>query len=83
MCVTPVDSQVIRGIAELYEDSDTRHITVRSVDIDRDQAIFTWTNDSLPRSSECPKEYINDLLHVNMALISRYYFEYVLKSTSN
>ena len=58
--------KVIRGLAELYGDSDTRHITVRSVDIDRerDQAIFTWTNDSLPRSSECPKEYINDLFDV-------------------
>ncbi|XP_012153966.2 uncharacterized protein LOC100881230 isoform X1 [Megachile rotundata] len=63
---TEVDWQlkVIRGIAELYGDSDSRHITVRSIDIDHDQAIFTWTNDSLPRSSECPKEYINDLLHV-------------------
>ena len=56
--------KVIRRLAELYGDSDTRHITVRSIDVDHDQAIFTWTNDSLPRSSECPKEYINDLLHV-------------------
>ncbi|XP_017790857.1 PREDICTED: dystroglycan-like isoform X2 [Habropoda laboriosa] len=65
---TDVDWQlkVIRSLSELYGDSDTRHITVRTVDIDRDQAIFTWTNDSLPRSSECPKEYINDLLHVLM-----------------
>ncbi|OAD62671.1 Dystroglycan [Eufriesea mexicana] len=56
--------KVIRSLAELYGDSDTRHITVRSIDIDRDQALFTWTNDSVPRSSECPKEYINDLLNV-------------------
>ncbi|XP_076637441.1 uncharacterized protein LOC143349794 isoform X2 [Colletes latitarsis] len=56
--------KVIRSIAEVYGDSDTRHITVRSVDIDREQAIFTWTNDSLPRSSECPKEYIDNLLNV-------------------
>ncbi|KZC06723.1 PREDICTED: dystroglycan-like [Dufourea novaeangliae] len=56
--------KVIRSLAEVYGDSDTRHITVRSVDIVREQAIFTWTNDSLPRSSECPKEYINDLLRV-------------------
>lgn len=56
--------KVIRSIAELYGDSDTRHITVRLVNILHDQAIFTWTNDSLPRSSDCPREYINDLLHV-------------------
>lgn len=56
--------KVIRSIAELYGDSDTRHITVRLVDILNDQATFTWTNDSLPRSSDCPREYINDLLHV-------------------
>lgn len=58
--------KVIRNIAELYGDSDTRHITVRSVDVDRDQAIFTWTNDSLPRIDVCPKEYIDDLMHVNI-----------------
>ncbi|XP_053985711.1 dystroglycan 1-like isoform X2 [Hylaeus volcanicus] len=56
--------RVIRSIAEVYGDTDTRHITVRSVDIEHGQAIFTWTNDSLPRSSECPKEYIDNLLNV-------------------
>ncbi|XP_076166753.1 uncharacterized protein LOC143146387 isoform X2 [Ptiloglossa arizonensis] len=56
--------KVIRSIAEIYGDFDTHHITVRSVDIEHDQAIFTWTNDSLPRSSECPKEYIDNLLSV-------------------
>lgn len=57
--------KVIRSIAKLYGDSDPRqHITVRSVDIDHDQAIFTWTNDSVPRSSECPTDYINSLQQV-------------------
>ncbi|XP_054010636.1 dystroglycan 1-like isoform X2 [Hylaeus anthracinus] len=56
--------RVIRSIAEVYGDTDTKHITVRSVDIEHGQAIFTWTNDSLPRSSECPKEYIDNLLNV-------------------
>ncbi|XP_018048048.1 PREDICTED: dystroglycan isoform X2 [Atta colombica] len=58
--------EVIRNLAELYGDSDTQHITVRSIDInaDREQAIFIWTNDSLPRSSECPREHINKLLRV-------------------
>ncbi|KAG7203038.1 hypothetical protein KM043_010163 [Ampulex compressa] len=59
--------KVIRSLAQLYGDSDPRHITVRSIDIhtlDHDQVIFTWTNDSFPRSAECPKEYINNLLRV-------------------
>ncbi|XP_018402407.1 PREDICTED: dystroglycan-like isoform X2 [Cyphomyrmex costatus] len=58
--------EVIRSLAELYGDRDTQHITVRSIDIntDREQAIFIWTNDSLPRSSECPREHINRLLRV-------------------
>ncbi|XP_076659252.1 uncharacterized protein LOC143362733 isoform X3 [Halictus rubicundus] len=56
--------KVIRSIADLYGDIDVKHITVRSIDILNDQAIFTWTNDSLPRSSDCPREYITDLLRV-------------------
>ncbi|XP_014478579.1 PREDICTED: dystroglycan [Dinoponera quadriceps] len=60
--------KVIRSLAELYGDNDTRHITVRNVDFNtpdhEQQAIFTWTNDSLPRSSECPREHINKLLRV-------------------
>ncbi|XP_032681141.1 dystroglycan isoform X2 [Odontomachus brunneus] len=60
--------KVIRSLAELYGDNDTRHITVRSIDLStpeyEQQAIFTWTNDSLPRSSECPREHINRLLRV-------------------
>ncbi|KAK2582897.1 hypothetical protein KPH14_008970 [Odynerus spinipes] len=56
--------QVIEKLAKLYDDPDPHYITVRSVQIDHDQAIFTWTNDSLPRSSECPKEHINQLLNV-------------------
>lgn len=56
--------KVIRSIAELYGDSDTKHITVRSIDILKEQAIFTWTNDSLPRSPDCPREYITDLLRM-------------------
>ncbi|XP_011136161.1 dystroglycan isoform X2 [Harpegnathos saltator] len=60
--------KVIRGLAKLYGDEDTRHITVRNIDFNtpdhEQQAIFTWTNDSLPRSSECPREHINKLLRV-------------------
>lgn len=61
------EMKVIRSLAELYGDSNMNQIMVRSIDTDEDQAIFTWTNDSLPRSSECPKEQINKLLHILVA----------------
>ncbi|XP_070162704.1 dystroglycan 1 isoform X2 [Polyergus mexicanus] len=60
------ERKVIRSLAVLYEDN-IQHITVRSIEIntsDREQVIFTWTNDNIPRSSECPKEYINKLWRV-------------------
>ncbi|KAK0080102.1 hypothetical protein PV326_008336 [Microctonus aethiopoides] len=59
--------KIIRSLAQLYGDNDANAITVRSIDINGDQAIFTWTNDSIPRSSECPKDEINKLLHVLIA----------------
>ncbi|XP_015597984.1 dystroglycan isoform X1 [Cephus cinctus] len=59
--------QVVRRLAELYGDSDPSQITVRSIEMQQDQAIFTWTNDSLPRSSVCPKEQIDKLLDVLVA----------------
>lgn len=60
------ERKVIRSLAVLYEDN-IQHITVRSIEIntsDREQVIFTWTNDNVPRSSECPREYINKLWRV-------------------
>lgn len=57
--------KVMRSLAELYGDSDLGHITVRSVDISGDQASYTWTNDSLVRSSTCPREDIKNLLRVS------------------
>ncbi|XP_043683650.1 dystroglycan-like isoform X4 [Vespula pensylvanica] len=56
--------QVIGSLAELYGDADPYYITVRAIDIDHDQAIFTWMNDTFPRSSECPKDHINELLRI-------------------
>lgn len=65
---------MIRNLAKLYGDSDVQHITVRNIDIVNREVIFTWTNDSLPRSSECPKEHINRLLQVsNCAILSLSY----------
>ncbi|XP_058799725.1 dystroglycan 1-like isoform X2 [Phymastichus coffea] len=60
---TNVDWQlkVMRSLAELYGDSDLSYITVRSVDIENDQAIYTWTNDSLARTDSCPHEEIDRL----------------------
>lgn len=56
--------KIIGNLAKLYGDADPHYITVRNINVDHDQAIFTWTNDSLPRSSECPKDHINNLLQV-------------------
>ncbi|XP_046836948.1 dystroglycan 1-like isoform X4 [Vespa crabro] len=56
--------QVIGSLAELYGDADPYYITVRAIGIDHDQAIFTWMNDTFPRSSECPKDHINELLRI-------------------
>lgn len=40
---------------------------MRTIQISEDQAVFTWTNDTIPPSSECPKEAINRLYHVLVA----------------
>ncbi|XP_072747306.1 uncharacterized protein [Anoplolepis gracilipes] len=59
------ERQVYRGLSALYDNNV--NITVRSIEIntsDREQVIFTWTNDEVLRSSECPKEDINDLWRV-------------------
>ena len=55
----------MRSLAELYGDSDLQFITVRSIDITDDQAIYSWTNDSLIRSNYCPQEEINKLYRVS------------------
>ncbi|XP_057333424.1 dystroglycan 1-like isoform X2 [Microplitis mediator] len=66
---TAIDWQlkIIRGLAQLYGDKDPSSITVRTIQISEDQAVFTWTNDTIPPSSECPKEAINRLYHVLVA----------------
>ncbi|XP_053595810.1 dystroglycan 1 isoform X1 [Microplitis demolitor] len=66
---TAVDWQlkIIRGLAQLYGDNNSSSITVRTIQISEDQAVFTWTNDTIPPSSECPKEAINRLYHVLVA----------------
>lgn len=56
--------QVVRDLAKLYGDVDASAITVRTVNISGDQAIFTWTNDSIPRGSSCPKDAISALFHL-------------------
>lgn len=54
-------------MAQLYGDKDPSSITVRTIQISEDQAVFTWTNDTVPPSSECPKDAINRLYHVLVA----------------
>ncbi|XP_034946402.1 dystroglycan isoform X1 [Chelonus insularis] len=60
--------KIIKSLAELYDDRDTNQITVRSINLlGNDQAVFTWTNDSIPRTSKCPKDEINKLYHILVA----------------
>ncbi|GLH00783.1 Uncharacterized protein GBIM_07059, partial [Gryllus bimaculatus] len=54
---------LLNAIARTVGDADTSHITVRAVNISGDPNVFTWTNDSLPRSP-CPKEDIERILQV-------------------
>ncbi|XP_046628193.1 dystroglycan 1 isoform X3 [Neodiprion virginianus] len=56
--------KVVRGLAKLYGDEDTSKITVRQINIMGDHITFTWSNDSLPRSIECPEEEISKLFDV-------------------
>ncbi|XP_049962600.1 dystroglycan 1 isoform X2 [Schistocerca serialis cubense] len=58
---TAVDWQlrVLDTLAALYGDPDTSRVTVRNLTV-TDPIIFTWTNDSLPRS-HCPKDEIDRL----------------------
>ncbi|XP_046492349.1 dystroglycan 1 isoform X3 [Neodiprion pinetum] len=56
--------KVVRGLAKLYGDEDTSKITVRQINIVGDHITFTWSNDSLPRSIECPEEEISKLFDV-------------------
>lgn len=60
----------MRSLAELFGDSDLSYITVRSVDVEDDQAIYTWTNDSLARTDSCPHDEIDRLYSVSLLIYS-------------
>ncbi|XP_063226131.1 dystroglycan 1 [Bacillus rossius redtenbacheri] len=57
------EMHVLDSLARLYGDADTSQITVRNVSLQVDPIIFSWTNDSLPRT-HCPKKEIDDLFKV-------------------
>ncbi|KAJ8674207.1 hypothetical protein QAD02_005469 [Eretmocerus hayati] len=61
--------KVMRNLAQLYGDTDLSYITVRfiDIDVDNDQATFSWTNDTLARSDICPYEEIMKLHRVLIA----------------
>ncbi|XP_067001643.1 dystroglycan 1 [Anabrus simplex] len=58
--------QILDSLAELYGDADPNLITVRAINMSNDPIIFTWTNDSLPRS-HCPRDAIEKLFKVLVA----------------
>lgn len=55
--------RIINGLVKVYGDLDSSQITVRSVSQNQIPYIFSWTNDTLPRSY-CPKNQIDDLYRV-------------------
>lgn len=65
---TAVDWQLrtLRGLASLFHNKDLSQIVVRQIDFSTDFVIFTWTNDTLPRSY-CPKTELDYLLSVMVA----------------
>lgn len=56
--------RLLNGLARLYGDPDTKHITVRAVSYNADPVVFTWTNDTLPKTT-CPEDEIDKLYQVS------------------
>lgn len=56
--------KVLRSLGTLYRSPNLTDITVRSINYTSDPAIFTWTNDSLPKSY-CPKVEIEKIFSVS------------------
>lgn len=57
--------KIIEALVAVYGDEDSSHITVRSVHQSSQPYVFTWTNDTLPRSY-CPRQEIDRLLKVHL-----------------
>lgn len=57
--------RVLKGLVNLFRDTDMDQITVRDVDINSDPVEFIWTNDTLPRNY-CPKNDIDRLMGVRI-----------------
>ncbi|KAL1114846.1 hypothetical protein AAG570_007670, partial [Ranatra chinensis] len=55
--------KLLDAIRDVFSDFDTSQITVLSVNLTSHPIIFTWTNDSLPRS-HCPRKEIESLVKV-------------------
>lgn len=55
--------KIIEALVSVYGDPDASHITLRSVTQTTSPVIFTWTNDTLPRTF-CPRQEIDALMRV-------------------
>lgn len=65
--VCPVDwaIRIMKGISNVYQNSNISEITVRGVNYTTDPLIFVWTNDSVSIKF-CPKEEIEHLFNVSI-----------------
>lgn len=55
--------RILKGLVNLFRDTDMDQITVRDVDLNSDPVEFIWTNDTLPRNY-CPRNDIDRLMGV-------------------
>lgn len=56
--------RVLKGLVDLFRDTDMDQITVRGVDLGADPIEFMWTNDTLPKHF-CPRNDIIRLMDVS------------------
>lgn len=65
--VYPVDwaIRIMKGISNIYQNSNISEITVRGVNYTTQPLIFVWTNDSVSIKF-CPKEEIEHLFDVSI-----------------
>lgn len=56
--------KTLRSLGSLYHSSNLTNITVRTINYTSDPALFTWTNDSLPKT-HCPKTEIEQIFSVS------------------
>lgn len=61
--------KIVNSLVEVYGDPDSNQITIRSISQNQIPYVFSWTNDSLPKSY-CPRNDIDNLFKVRKIFFS-------------